>query len=120
MKTVDWGTLYNKFKNEKLDPKAIEEETAKLIADDDVERKSGIYPYILTRDEKHLRIRQFSDSVKQKVYEKQAGICVECKKHFELSEMEADHIDPWRDGGKTIEANCQMLCLPDNRRKSGK
>ena len=23
-------------------------------------------------------------------------------------------------GGKTIEANCQMLCKDDNRRKSGK
>lgn len=120
MKGVDWGTLYNKFKDEVFDTKTIEAETARLIADDDVERKKGIYPYILTRDEKHRGIRQFSDSVKQKVYEKQAGICVVCKKHFEISEMEADHIDPWHEGGKTEEKNCQLLCKPDNRRKSGR
>ncbi len=120
MKTVDWGTLYNKFKSEKLDPAAIETETAKLIGDDEVERKSGIYPYILTRDEKYLGIRTFTDSIKQKVYEKQDGICLICKKPFNIAEMEGDHIVSWKDGGKTVEANCQMLCKIDNRTKSGR
>ena len=120
MKGIDWGLLYNKYKEAVLDPKAIEEETARLIADDDVERKNGIYAYILTRDERHLGIRTFSDSVKQKVYEKQKGNCIVCKKHFDIAEMEGDHITPWHEGGKTIEINCQMLCKDDNRRKSGK
>ena len=102
------------------DQKAIELETAKLIADDEVVKKSGIYPYILTRDEKHLSIRAFSDSMRQKVYERQNGICVKCGNHFEISQMEADHITPWHEGGKTTEENCQMLCKDDNRRKSGK
>ena len=31
--------------------------------------------------------------------------------------MEADHITPWHEGGKTIEENCQMLCKDCNRRK---
>ncbi|MDR0528154.1 MAG: HNH endonuclease [Zoogloeaceae bacterium] len=36
-------------------------------------------------------------------------------------EMEGDHIDPWYSGGKTTNAaNCQILCRPCNRRKSGK
>ena len=34
--------------------------------------------------------------------------------------MEADHITPWHEGGKTNEDNCQMLCKECNRRKSGK
>ncbi|WP_366886926.1 HNH endonuclease signature motif containing protein [Sulfurimonas sp.] len=51
---------------------------------------------------------------------KQKGICVKCKEHFELSQMEADHITPWHDGGKTNSENCQMLCRECNRRKSGK
>lgn len=119
MKGVDWGTLYNKYKDEIYDTNLIEAETAKLIADDDVVKKSGIYPYILTRDEKYLGIRQFTDSMKQKVYERQAGICVKCGEHFDVSEMEADHIDPWHEGGKTVEDNCQLLCKTDNRRKSG-
>lgn len=120
MKGIAWGSLYNKYKDEIYDTKSIEDETAKLILDDDVEKKSGIYAYILTRDERYLGIRTFSDSIKQKVYEKQKGKCVICKKYFDISEMEADHITPWKDNGKTVEANCQMLCKDDNRRKSGK
>ena len=120
MKGIEWGFLYNKYKDEIFDTKAIEEETAKLVADDEVEKKSGIYSYILTRDIRFLGIRTFSDSVKQKVYEKQKGHCPICKKHYDISEMEGDHITPWHEGGKTIEINCQMLCKDDNRRKSGK
>lgn len=120
MKGIEWGLFYNKYKDGVYDTKAIEVEIAKLIADDDVEKKSGIYAYILTRDERHLGIRTFSDSVKQKVYEKQKGICAISKKHFDISEMEADHIKPWRLGGKTTEENCQMLSQEENRKKSGK
>ena len=120
MKGVDWGTLYNEFKDEVFDTKAIEEEIKKLILDDDVSKKSGIYPYVLTRKEKYLSIRAFTEATKQKVYEKQKGICVICKEKFELNEMEADHITPWHEGGKTNEENCQMLCRECNRRKSGK
>lgn len=120
MKGIAWGMLYNKYKDVVYDTNLIEEETAKLIADDDVEKKSGIYAYILTRDERYLGIRTFSDSVKQKVYEKQGRKCIICKKEFDISEMEGDHITPWKENGKTIEENCQMLCRDDNRRKSGK
>lgn len=126
MKGVEWGPLFNQFKDKKLSPKEIEDETIKLIADDDVTKKSGIYPYILTRDEKYLSIRAFSDNIKQKVYEKQQGVCPECRREkkekntWELVEMEGDHITPWREGGKSIEENCQMLCKDHNRRKSSK
>lgn len=119
MKGVDWGVLYNKYNKEVYDTNVIEVEIAKLIADDDVEKKKGIYPFILTRDEKYLSIRAFSDAIKQKIYEKQEGVCVICEAHFDISDMEGDHITPWHEGGKTIEENCQMLCKDDNRRKSG-
>ena len=120
MKGVDWGLLYNEYKDADLDPDEIEEETARLILDDDVIRKPGIYPYLLTREEKHLNIRAFSDGMKQKVYEKQAGICVRCDDEFTIKEMEADHITPWSEGGKTSEENCQMLCKRCNREKSSR
>ena len=120
MKGVEWGTLYNTYKDEKYNTKKIEEETEKLILDDDVTKKSGIYPYILTRNEKYLSIRSFSDATKQKIFEKQKGVCVVCKEKFEIEEMEADHITPWHEGGKTTDKNCQMLCKECNRRKSGK
>lgn len=120
MKGVPFGILYNKFKNKKLDSNKLEKEITKLMLDEDVDNKSGIYKYVLTREEKYLNIRFFSDNHKRESYERQKGICAKCKKHFEIGEMEADHITPWHKGGKTISENCQMLCKQDNRTKSGK
>ena len=120
MKGIPWGFLYNEFQNQKYDSKKLEEEIADLMQDEDVTNKKGIYSYVLNRKEKHLNIRAFSNNQKREAYERQKGICVECKEHFEIHEMEADHITPWHEGGKTDENNCQMLCRDDNRRKSGK
>ncbi|MCY4465373.1 MAG: DUF262 domain-containing protein [Chloroflexi bacterium] len=120
MKGVDWGGLYNCCKDADLDAAAIEIETARLILDDDVTNQKGIYPYILTDDEKHLNIRAFTAGMKQRVYEKQAGLCAVCGEEFTLRQMEADHIAPWSAGGKTVEDNCQMLCKKCNREKAAK
>ncbi|MBU1036836.1 DUF262 domain-containing protein [Patescibacteria group bacterium] len=120
MAGVNWGELYNKFKDQKLNAKKLETEIAKLMQDEDVTKKSGIYPYVLTREEKHLSIRAFTDKMKREAYERQKGICSKCREHFEMEEMEADHIKPWHEGGKTTADNCQMLCKQDNRTKSGK
>jgi hypothetical protein len=120
MKTVDWGPLYDAYGDAAMDPDAIEQETQRLIADDDVQKLSGIYPYILTRDEKHLNLRLFDNKTKQRVYERQDGDCNICHDSFDIKEMQADHITPWSDGGSTTEDNCQMLCRDCNRRKSNK
>lgn len=120
MKGIEWGFLYNQFKNGNFDSAKLEEKIAKLMMDEDVTNKKGIYEYLLTGNEKHLNIRAFTDNQKREAYERQNGICVKCEKHFELSDMEADHITPWHEGGKTISENCQMLCKHDNRIKSGK
>ena len=120
MKGVDWGALYKQYKDKVFDFQEIDDEVKRLILDDDVTKKTGIYPYILTRKEKHLSIRAFTDAQKLSAYERQMGFCADCKQHFELSQMEADHITPWHLGGKTIADNCQMLCRDCNRRKSGK
>ena len=120
MKGLKWGFFYNDYKDQKFDSKKLEEQITELMIDEDVQNKKGIYSYVLTGKEKYLNIRAFSDKQKREAYERQKGICVECKQHFELNEMEADHIDPWHSGGKTTAENCQMLCREDNRRKSGK
>ena len=120
MKGIQWGILYNEFKDQKFDSKKLEKEIAQLMEDEDVTRKKGIYYYVLTRKEKHLNIRAFNANQKREAYERQIGICPVCKEHFNIEEMEADHITPWHEGGKTSAENCQMLCREDNRRKSGK
>lgn len=125
MKGIEWGPLYDRFKNELYDTKDLEARVAKLMQDPDVTRRKGIYAYVLTGEEKYLSIRQFDDNQKRAAYERQKGICANGAKcitpgqKFELSEMEADHVTPWSKGGKTSAENCQMLCLPCNRRKGG-
>jgi hypothetical protein len=120
MKGVEWGRLYNQYKDVALDPVKLEADVSRLVADEDVQRQGGIYSYLLTGDERHLNLRGFSANQKQRVYEKQGGLCAYCKQPFALAEMEGDHITPWHAGGKTAESNLQMLCKDDNRRKSGK
>ncbi len=120
MKGIDYGVLYNEFRDKQFDSKKIEEEITTLMQDEDVTNKSGIYPYVITRNEKYLSIRSFTDKQKRETYERQKGICPKCKEHFEIEEMEADHTTPWHEGGKTTAENCKMLCKHDNRIKSGK
>ena len=75
---------------------------------------------MLDGQEKHLNIRAFSPNQKREAYERQKRELPRLREViFELDEMEADHITPWHEGGKTDAANCQMLCKDDNRRKSG-
>lgn len=119
MKGVDWGILYNDYKNQSYNSEKMEDKIKELMMDDDVTKKSGIYYYLITGQEKYLSIRSFTDNQKREAYERQKGICNNCKEHFEIEEMEADHITPWHDGGKTTSDNCQMLCRECNRRKSG-
>lgn len=120
MKGVDWGALHKAYKAVQLDTDALEAEIRQLVQDDDVTKKSGIYPYVLRGEEKFLNIRAFSDSMRQSAYERQEGVCVHCEEQFSLKEMEADHITPWSEGGKTVSENCQMLCRECNRRKSNR
>ena len=120
MKGLPFGKLYNDLKDNKYNSKEMEKEIAVLMQDEDVTKKSGIYLYVLTRDEKYLNLRAFTDKQKVEAYEKQKGICKTCGNHFEIEDMEADHIDPWCTGGKTTSENCQMLCKHDNRIKSSK
>ncbi len=119
MKGVPFGILYNEFKSKKVEPKKLEKEIAKLMEDEDVTNKKGIYSYVLTRKEKYLNIRSFTEKQKREAYERQKSICPVCKKKYRIEEMEADHITPWHEGGQSITKNCQLLCKDDNRRKGG-
>ncbi len=118
MKGIEWGRLYNKFHNQQYDAQKLETTTSRLMMDEDVTNKKGIYEYLLSGDERSLSIRAFTDNMKREAYERQGGVCLICGNNFEMEEMEADHITPWSKGGRTVAENCQMLCRDCNRRKS--
>ncbi len=124
MKGLAWGVLYNAYGNKIYNPQELENEIVALMQDDDVTKRSGVYEYLLSGNEKFLNIRAFTDNEKRQAYERQGGICPHCvkehreKTHYEINEMEADHVTPWCEGGKTNVDNCQMLCKEHNRRKS--
>ena len=120
MKDVNWGVLYKKYKDGDFSSSKLEARVAALMEDEDVTRKAGIYPYVLSGDERQLSIRAFTPRMKREAYERQHGICPACGRHFALADMEGDHITPWHDGGRTVADNCQMLCRDCNRRKGGR
>lgn len=120
MKGLDWGAMYDEFGDNNYDTAALEKQIHNLMEDDEIMKKSGIYRYVLSGDLRDLSFRTFDKKQKREAYERQKGICVHCGKHFELEEMEADHITPWKEGGTTVADNCQMLCRNCNRIKGGK
>ena len=90
------------------------------MGDEDVTRKSGIYPYVLQKKEKLLSIRSVSPNMKREAYTRQGGKCLFCEESFQLDGMQGDHRILWSEGGKTISENCQMLCIQCHRDKSDK
>ena len=120
MKGLNWALYYDKYHSTTLDTADLASRISKLILDSDVQKQMGIIPYVLTGDERHLDLRCFPDDIKRVVWEKQHHICPSCQKEFDYEFMEGDHITPWREGGRTVIENCQMLCRECNRRKGGR
>lgn len=137
MKGLEWGRLYKEFGTKSYNPAELEREVAALMADREVQKKSGIYEFLLsgrTRREK-LNLRAFDDDEKREAYERQTVIakkrgvsnCPRCAngtggddatRIWAFEEMEGDHIVPWSRGGKTVPENLQMLCRRCNALKS--
>lgn len=120
MKSPDWGNLYFLYGNNKYSVSEIESKVKTLAEDDELQSKKGIYQYVLSNETKWLSFRAFTKNDRETAYAKQKGICPKCGEHFKIEDMEADHIEPWSKGGKTILENCQMLCKLDNARKTDK
>lgn len=138
LKGVQWGILYNKYSEKRyvdnrgnitcfidsIEGQHTREELAaeilRLNDDDEITSRVGIFEYVLSGDERKLSVRKFPDKIKIKKFHQQGGCCALCKKPFDISQLSADHITPWSKGGKTVEGNCQLLCVSCNSRKSNK
>lgn len=120
MKGLDWALYYDNYHDKTLDTVEMAKRISTLMRDSEIQRQSGIIPYVLTGDERHLDLRAFPEDIKLAVWEQQGHICPLCGKEFDFEFMEGDHIKPWREGGRTVIENCQMLCRDCNRHKSAK
>lgn len=120
MKGLDWAELYDRFGSTTLDTTALGQRISALMRDSEIQRPGGIIPYVLTGDEHYLDLRAFPEDIKLAVWEKQKHVCPHCGKEYDYEFMEGDHITPWREGGRTVPENCQMLCRECNRRKGAK
>ena len=120
MKGLDWAMLYDRFGGKALDTVALGQRISTLIRDSEIQRQSGIIPYVLMGDEHYLDLRCIPEDIKLSVWEKQGHKCAHCNNEFDFEFMEGDHITPWREGGRTVAENCQMLCIECNRRKGSK
>ena len=138
MKGLEWGDLYERYHKNSYNPNEVSDRLKELYADFFVKNKKGIYEYILggEQDKKLLEIRIFDEPAKQTVYKAQsteaiAKGCSNCplcalgndsnrNKIWKLSEMEADHVTAWTNGGSTDISNCQMLCKTHNRAKGNR
>ena len=123
---LDWCDLYNKYHDKKYNTSQMKDDVEKLHKDDEIQKSKGIYEYLLLKDYNlpvaisKLNLRTFSDTEKQRAYEKQNGICPMCGEHKSFDEMRGDHKIPWSKGGKTTEDNLQMLCKDCNLNKTDK
>lgn len=122
MSGLDWAFLYDNYgPPHTLDTVALGKRISELMLDtDEIQNPRGIIPYVLTDDERYLDLRGFPEKIKLAVWELQEHKCAICGREFDFEFMEGDHITPWREGGRTVIDNCQMLCRECNRRKGGK
>lgn len=138
MKGLDWGRLYETFKDTSYEPEKVSEKVRELFTSFEVKDKRGVFEYILggSEDTKLLNVRVFDEPTKRAVYAKQTAKaeadsksnCSYCaighdankSKIWSLSDMDADHVAAWSKGGSTDPENCEMLCKPHNRAKGNR
>ena len=119
MQGLNWGELYELYHANPYDHTELSSKVKKLMNDDYVSNKRGIFEYVLggCKDPKLLNVRLFDKPTMRKVYDaqtqmaKEKGIsnCPYCaigheanaKRIWKLDEMDADHVTAWSKGGST-------------------
>jgi len=134
----NWGRLYREYHKNAYSKDKVAKRVNALLDDSQVTDKKGIFEYVLggEMNSRVLNIRVFDKKTIKAVYRKQTaeaealGVsnCPLCamghdanaKRIYKESEMDADHVTAWSNGGATDETNCQMLCKTHNRAKGNR
>lgn len=138
MKGQPWGEFYEKYHAQSYNPEEVHNKLQELYQDFYVKNRRGAIEYILGGcvDTKLLDVRIFDEVTKKTAYKIQTdyaeknGVsnCPLCavghdnnaKRIYKLSEMDADHVTAWSNGGATDFDNCTMLCKTHNRAKGNR
>lgn len=138
MRGLEWDRLYETYHNNTYNPIEVSKEVNKLMSDEKVTEKRGIWEYILSngKERKLLHVRCFDEATKKTVYERQTqkakregtSNCPLCaleksenaNKLWPYESMDADHITAWSNGGTSDISNCQLLCKTHNIIKGNK
>lgn len=138
MQGLPWGTLYEKHHSQSYNPTHLDKRVDELRADEAVNNAKGIYAYLLGGETSPqlLDIRLFDDGTKRVAYEKQtqkakAAVVSNCAlcasspgnnqgRIYKRTEMDADHVTAWSNGGATNLKNCEMLCKTHNQSKGNR
>lgn len=116
---VEWGILYNKYHTKTVSPREVQKRVDELMENPEITKKSAIFEYVFSGDEKILSPRAFDDAMKRSKFEEQEHKCAYCGNEIpDLKSAHADHIIPWSKGGKTEYGNLQILCVKCNCKKS--
>jgi hypothetical protein len=55
MKGLDWALFYDKYHTETLDTAVMGKRISELMRDSEIQKQTGIIPYVLTGDEQNKR-----------------------------------------------------------------
>lgn len=138
MRGLEWGRLYEKYRNTAYNPAAIEVRLEELRGDPAVHNRKGVYEFLLGGEEatQLLNVRLFDEKTKALAYKQQTDTaavtgksnCPLCAvgnnsnkvRAWTRKEMDADHVSAWSKGGATDVSNCEMLCVTHNRAKGNR
>ncbi len=138
MRGLEWNRLHKEYGSKSYDSIEVASKVKELYTSYEVRRKKGIFEYILggMNDPSLLEIRIFEPSTIKTAYAQQTAkaeekgisncpICASGSNNnkdriYKLSEMDADHVTAWSNGGATDISNCEMLCITHNRAKGNR
>ncbi len=101
----------------------IEQKAGELVAER-LQDDAGLFTNFVHTDQipirSDLKIEKPTTTIKQRLYQEQAGECNACAVAMEARHFEIDHIIPKSKGGQDVYDNYQLLCGHCNRSKGDK
>ena len=139
MRGPDWGRLYDLYHDVPHDPLRLENDICRLLADDHVMDRRGVFEYVLggCADHRLPHIRLFDDDTMRYAYARQTAeakcrgvsncpLCAELagdnrSRIWTREEMDADHVSVWLEKCWVVDVDdCRMLCREHCRAKGNR